>query len=62
MYLFIMGERGSTQEAELSDYRDASMYSKEHLDNSYLQKGPPTVTHTQRYPEGHGPVHLVWFG
>ena len=53
MYLFIYNGGkgvGSTQEAELSDYRDASMYSKEHL-----QTGPPTDTdtdtdtHTQKH-------------
>ena len=42
---------GSTQEAELSDYRDASMHSKEHLNNSYLQMGPPTDTHTHTHTQ-----------
>ena len=42
-----MGQ-GSMQKAELSDYRDASMYSKEHLNNSYLQTGPQTHTDTQK--------------
>ena len=41
------------QEAELSDYRDARMYSKEHLNNSYLQTGPTDRRTHKRNPEGH---------
>ena len=39
----------------------ANNVQRRHLTIYYL-KWAHQQTHTHRYPEGHGPVHLVWFG
>ena len=59
--LFTKG-KGETQSRIKQTFKEMqSMYKQKAL-KQFLLTDRPTDRHTHRYPEGRGPVHLVWFG